>query len=117
MTEGITRGFIEENILKLTDEKHADSILYGTIKKVTDKPVTYTETQEGEFVQEYRITIYLDVEWYDVKNNKTILKRRFSGFSEYDPTGSTEVTREVAIQKALSDITEDIINSITTSGW
>ncbi len=117
VTEQIRMGFIQENILKVVNEENASSVLYGTILDVKDAPLVYTSSREtGESVEEYRITLQIEAEWYDKINAKAMFKKRFTGFSEYDPTGGSEESREKALTEAVDQITEDIINAILT-GW
>jgi len=116
VSEQIRLGFIQENILKVVDQDNASSILYGTILDVKDAPLVYTTSQTGEAVEEYRLTLQIEAEWYDQVNDKTMFKKRFTGFSEYDPTGASEKTREKALTEAVDQITEDIINAIL-AGW
>lgn len=112
VTDRIRLGFIKENVLKLVEEDNAQSVLFGTILAVKDNPLVYEESSAGEAVKEYRLTLQVEIEWYDKVYNKPFFKRQFTGYSEYDPTGSTEATRDAALQKAVEQITEDIINTI-----
>jgi len=112
VTDKIRMGFIKENLLKLVEEDNAQSVLYGTILAVKDSPLVYEESSSGEAVKEYRVTLQVEVEWVDKVYNKPFFKKQFTGYSEYDPTGASEATREVALQKAIAQITEDIINTI-----
>ncbi len=112
VTDKIRLGFIRENLLKLAEEEQAHSVLYGTIVSIQDRPLVYSETSHGEAVSEYRLTLRVEIEWYDKVNNKSIFKKQFTGYSEYDPTGATEKTREIALDHSIGQITEDIMNSI-----
>jgi len=116
VTDKIRLGFIKENILQLVEENNANSVLYGSILSIQDKPLVYSESEQGESVSEYRVTLRIEVEWFDKVNNQSMFKQQFTGFSEYDPTGATEETREVALTEAINQITEDIINKIL-AGW
>lgn len=113
VTDKIRIGFIKENILKLVEEDNAHSVLYGTIQSLQDKPLVYTE---DEAVKEYRLTLIVEIEWFDKINNQSIFKKQFTGYSEYDPTGATDRTRDTALSESISQVTEDVINSIL-SGW
>ena len=64
VTDNMVNEFTEENILRLVSEDQADSILRGKIVSVKDAPYTYTKQ---EAVTEYRFTITMDLEWFDVK--------------------------------------------------
>lgn len=116
VTDQIRVGFIRENILKLVEEDNAHSILYGAIQSIDDKPSVYRGDETGEAVTEYRLTIKIEAEWYDKVEDKTVFKKTFTAYSEYDPTGAGERTRDLALTEAIDRITEDIINQIL-SGW
>ena len=70
ITDGIQKKFNDEGILKLID-KNADSILKGSIKKITDGPYTFNKQ---ESVSEYRFKVDVYFEWYDNRNEKHYLK-------------------------------------------
>ncbi|MEE9190253.1 MAG: LPS assembly lipoprotein LptE [Candidatus Neomarinimicrobiota bacterium] len=133
ITDDLTDKFLEENILKIEDESEATSILRGTIVKVEDAPYTFSE---DEAVKEFRLKIYLDIEWYDVQNEIVLLKKQFSGWGAYGLTGDisndgvdndgdglidTEDNdefgepRSFATNIAVTKIAEDILNEILTS--
>ncbi|MBU4445514.1 hypothetical protein KJ656_10600 [bacterium] len=118
VTDQIRIGFIQENILKLAEEDNAHSILYGSILSIQDKPLVFKESESDkpEAVTEYRLTLKVEVEWFDKVENKAIFKKQFTGYSEYDPTGATDRTRELALEESVDQIIEDIINSIL-AGW
>ena len=63
VTDNLVNQFLETNILQLDEEDNADSILKGKIIRVKDAPYTYTKE---ESVTEYRFTITMDLEWFDV---------------------------------------------------
>ncbi len=52
VTENLLNKFNEENILRVTDEDQATSILRGTITRISDAPYTFTKE---EAVTEYRL--------------------------------------------------------------
>ena len=116
VTDQIRVGFIQENILRLAEEENTNSILYGVIQSIQDRPLVFKEGETGESVTEYRITLKIEVEWYDNVEAKSIFKKSFTGYSEYDPTGATDRTRDIALSEAVDNITEDIVNQIL-SGW
>ena len=76
------------------------------------RPQYVLDTEVGDAL----VTVKVEVEWFDKINNKPIFKKQFTGYSEYDPTGATDRDRETALEESISQITEDIINSIL-SGW
>jgi hypothetical protein len=133
ITDNLLDRFVEENILKIADESDANSILRGTIEKVEDAPYTFSRE---EAVSEFRLKIYLDIEWYDVVNDKVLLKKQFSGWGAYGLTGDISTDgvdndgdglidqddndefgepRSFATKIAVTKIAEDILNDILTS--
>ncbi len=132
ISDGIQSRFNDEGILKVIDD-NADSILRGTVKKVTDGPYTYNK---NESVSEYRYKIDVSIEWYDNKNEKTILKGNYSGWGAYGLSGdistdgidndgdnlidsedSNEIgsPRESALIISVRRLTEDIVNEINNT--
>ena len=132
ISDGIQEKFNDEGILKLVG-KNADSILRGTLKKVTDGPYTFNK---NESVSEYRYKIDVDIEWYDNKNDKILLKGNYSGWGSYGLSGDIGSDgidndndgkidsedddefgepRLFASKIAVKKIAEDIINDIMTT--
>ena len=114
ISEKVRDGFLKEKILDLVEMENAQSVLYCTIASIDDNPAVYSENETGESVDEYRVTIKLDVQWKDLVKDRDIFKQNISGYSEYDPNSTSE--REEAIQVAVEKITEDIIEKIL-SDW
>ena len=134
ITERITEKFNESGVLKLVDlSTDPSSILRGTINKIKDEPFTYNKQ---ESVSEYRYTIYVKIEWYDVVNDKNILQNTYSGFGAYGISGDIASDgidndrdgkiddddddefgepRTFATKVAISKISEDILNDIMTT--
>ena len=133
VTDNMVNKFTEENILRLDSENQADSILRGKIVRVKDAPYTYTKE---ETVTEYRFTITMDLEWFDVKENKVLLKKQYSGFGAYGLSGDISSDaidndgdglidsededefgdpREFATKVAVEKIAQDVLNEIMTS--
>ncbi len=86
---------------------------------------------EGEIVQYYvaptnatsqntaaqnRLTIAINVRFYDTKNPKEDLEQRFSFFFDFDASQSENLIRDQAIQVIYERITQDILNA-TLAKW
>ena len=133
VTDNLVNQFLETNILQLDEEDNADSILKGKIIRVKDAPYTYTKE---ESVTEYRFTITMDLEWYDIVKDKVIIKKQYSGFGAYglsgdigsdgidnDNDGKMDAEdddefgepRSFATKVAVRKIAEDILNDIMTT--
>ena len=131
VTDEVTNVFLEENILKISDQ--GDSILRGSIKKVEDKPYTYSEMEE---VLEYRYSVGISVEWFDVREEKVLVTKNYTNWGAYsltadvasdgidndgdgkvdsdDPDESGDA-RELAMKAAVTKISESIINDIVST--
>ena len=111
VTDALLENFISENILKISDRKNADSIIRGAIVRITDVPFTF---DENEIVQEYRVTIYLNLVWEDQVKNNELFDGKISGWGVY-PADSPE-ERDEGIEKAIERLITEITNQ-TLSGW
>ena len=131
VTDEVTNVFLEENILKISEK--GDSILRGSIKKVEDKPYTYSEMEE---VLEYRYSVGISVEWFDVREEKVLITKNYTNWGAYsltadvasdgidndgdgkvdsdDPDESGDA-RELAMKAAVTKISESIINDIVST--
>ncbi|MBH31642.1 MAG: hypothetical protein CMG71_06595 [Candidatus Marinimicrobia bacterium] len=131
VTDEVANVFLEENILRIRGK--GDSILWGTIKRVDDKPYTYSEREE---VLEYRYSVGISVEWFDVKEDKVLLSKNYTNWGAYsltadvasdgidndgdgkvdsdDPDESGDA-RQLAMRAAVIKISENIINDIVST--
>ena len=133
VTDNLLASFTEENILRLADENVADSILRGSIIRVEDRAQTFTG---NEVVTEYRLTIQMDLEWYDVKNDVALLHKDYSGWGAYGLSGDISSDgidndgdgvlddddddefgepRSYATRIAIEKIADEILNDIMTT--
>tara|TARA_B100000029_G_scaffold516419_1_gene629688 strand:+ start:2709 stop:3302 length:594 start_codon:yes stop_codon:yes gene_type:complete len=131
VTDEVTNVFLEENILKVKGQ--GDSILKGIIKKVDDQPYTYSESEE---VLEYRYSVGIQVEWFDVKEDKNLFTKNYTNWGAYSLTADvssdgidndgdgkvdsedpdeTGDARKLAMKAAVMKISENIINDIVST--
>jgi len=133
VTDNLLTEFTEENILRVTGEKIADSVLQGVILSVTDWPYTFSKE---EAVTVYRFTVTMKMDWLDVANDKVLLSKQYSGWGAYGLSGDISSDgvdndgdglidgedvdeigdpREFATRIAVEKIAEDVLNDILTS--
>ena len=133
ITDGILEQFNEAGILYVTNADMANSILKGTIKKVSEGPYTYSKQ---ESVSEYRYKIDVKIEWFDVQNQKNLFEGIYSAFGAYGLSGNIASDgidndndgriddedddefgepRGFATKVAVRKIAEDILNDIMTT--
>ena len=111
LTTNIANRFVQDNTLKVVNEKIADSILRGTITKYTREAYTY---DENENVKEYIVRIWVNASFEEKKNNKVIWKEdNVQGWGIYSAQDETE---DIGRQRALDKLAEDIVNK-TVKGW
>ena len=138
LEDQITDIMISENVLDLASADRADSQLDITITSVMDKPYTYSISDNSAYeqVDEWRITVKAQVTWYDLTRDEAFFEKQFSAYGAYgtgvdistdkidndndglvdgeddDEFGSP---RESALVFAIRNISEDIINEVTST--
>lgn len=122
LTEKIADRFVQDNSMKVVNEKIADSILRGTIVKYTRESHTF---DENENIKEYIVRIWVKVSFEEKKNKKVIWKEyNLLGWGIYcvkdcvDQSGNPkpEETEDDGKQRAIEKLAEDIVNK-TVKGW
>jgi len=133
ITDSIIEQFNQTGLLKIEDRANSNSVLIGTIKNISNGPYTYSK---NEAVSEYRYKIDVQIEWYDIKYDKNIIKSNYSGFGAYGMSGDIGSDgidndfdgkidnddddefgepRSFATKVAMKKIAEDILNDIMTT--
>jgi len=111
LTEKIAERFVQDNTLKVVNEKIADSILQGVITKYERKAHTF---DEQENIEEYIVRIWVKVWFEEKKNKKTIWKEdSLLGWGIYL---AQEETEDLGKERAIEKLAEDIVNK-TVKGW
>ena len=111
VTDALLDNFIKENILQIADKKNADSIIQGTITRVSDAPYTFDENED---VQEFRVSISIDIVWYDQIKNVDLFEGGIVGWGVYSASSPEE--RADGLDQAVERLVTEIINQ-TLSGW
>ncbi len=111
VTDSLLDDFIKENILQIADKKNADSIIQGTITRVSDTPYTFDENED---VQEFRVSISVDIIWYDQIKNVDLFEGGIIGWGVY--SASSPEDRADGLDQAVERLVTEIINQ-TLSGW
>lgn len=133
ITDSIIEQFNQTGLLKIEDQANSSSVIRGTIKNISNGPYTYSK---NESVSEYRYKIDVQIEWYDIKYDKNIIKSNYSGFGAYGISGDIGSDgidndldgkiddddddefgepRKFATKVAMRKIAEDILNDIMTT--
>lgn len=115
VTETIIQDLIDDNTLKVVGRDNADAVLEGRIVEFQNRPFSYNNDLNAE---EYRVSVRVVVSLFNRKTNATIWKdRNMVGTSEYFVEQvENGNTFEQAVDEALNQITERILN-LTTQAW
>ena len=114
MTQELTNLFINDNSLGVADRKDADSILEGSIVRVTDAA---SVVGEGESVSSRRVTVEAKFLYKDMKLRKNVWEKSFSNWGDYETTGGDIFQQQQnGIREAIRKISEDVLLQ-TVSGW
>lgn len=111
-TNKLIDQFRQDNSLSVTDKTHADSSIEGTIVSLVDEPYVVVQ---GESVTKRKVTISVKAAYLDKKLNKQVWEKQLSNWGTYEASGGPS-ERALAIDAAISKLTEDILNE-TVSSW
>jgi len=138
LNEKLLELMLLENILDIVTFENADSKIDIMIKSITDKPNVYSieENSQYEVVNEWKISINVQITWYDLINNKNILDKTINEWVTYslgidisqdnldndldgliDEEDSDEygTPREGSLRIILDKISNRILNELTST--
>jgi len=111
LTEKIADRFVQDNTLKVVNERSADSILRGTITNYTRETHTFDEQENPK---EYIARIWVKVSFEEKKDKKIVWKEdNLLGWGIYSAQDETE---DMGKERAIEKLAEDIVNK-TVKGW
>lgn len=120
MTDMLISKMQLENLLPLSDESVALSIIYTTITRVNDNVYSY---DESDVVKEYKLSISIDFSWYDTINEVDIMKTPLSDYEIYysDSYNNTlspndQISRETALELLMDKMADKVLTELT-SQW
>ncbi len=105
--------FIKDNTLEYAEKVYADGMLTCTIKNIKDEALV---VQAGEQVSKRKITITVDVDFQNLKKQKSIWRKDFSNWGEYDSQSGGFSARDSGLSSAVDKITDDILLDVI-SNW
>ena len=105
--------FIKDNTLEYAEKVNADGILTCVITSIKDEALV---VQAGEQVSKRKITITVNVDFSNIKKQKSIWKKDFSNWGEYDSQSGGFSARDNGLNSAVDKITDDILLDVI-SNW
>ena len=85
LNDKLLKLMLLENILDIVSFENADSKLDIKIKSIVDKPNVYSidSSSQYEVVNEWKISLNVQITWYDLKNNKNLLDKSINEWATY----------------------------------
>ena len=118
LTDVLISQIQQDNTLKIADEDAADAVLRGALVRVEDVPYTYDGEGEAQnfSVGEYKLTLHVNIEYYDQTKDEIIWSENFGGWGTYDHVTGAPDERAEGFDEAIKKLAEDILNQMV-SGW
>lgn len=114
LTDLLVDRFVNQTRLSLTtNEADADALLDVRIQRYTNEPTT---VRGDERASVNRISLNVQVEYVDQVNDESFVSRSFTTNSDYDPVEEGIEGEEDAVQRAISNLADDIFTE-ATSNW
>jgi hypothetical protein len=111
LTEKVAEMFVQDNTLKVVNERTADSILRGVVTNYTRENYTFDEQENPK---EYIARIWVRVSFEEKKDKKVVWKEdNLLGWGIYSAQDETE---DMGKERAIEKLAEDIVNK-TVKGW
>jgi hypothetical protein len=115
MTRLLIDRFVGQTRLQLeTTPEEADALLTGRIDRITVEPVAVAG---GDVATQNRITVTMNVRYFDQAEDREVFQRSFTGTANYDAAAAGDRDVEIAaILRALQNVADDIFTA-ATSNW
>ena len=113
LSERTTYGFAEDGRLRVVDEESAEAVLGLQLRRIVDRPFTYTAAEQTE---QYRIQLTVTAALSRSSDQSMLLELDdLSGWGTYDAELPDEDGRDPAIEAALDMIVEEIVDRMTAT--
>ena len=114
LTDLLTEQFVGRTSLSLNNnETDADAVLSTRIVQYTNQP---TGVSGDERATQNRVSIEVDVRYYDQVTDSTMVQQTFTGTANYNPVQAGLGGEQQAAELAVERVAEDIFTS-ATSDW
>jgi len=112
-TNALLDEFSKGKKVEVVGESLADAVVKGVITSFDNSPISF---KSGDVIQEYRVTVGLEVSLIERADESVIWKdKNISYFSEYknDPDAAiAEANRDAAIKKIAGDVARQLYSNI-----
>lgn len=112
-TNALLDEFVKGKKVAVVEESGADAVVKGVITGFETTPISF---KGGDIIQEYRVTVTLEVSLIKKSDESVIWRdKNVSYFTEYknDPdVAISEANRDTAIKKIASDVARQLYSNI-----
>ena len=116
ITNAVILRFVQDNHLKVVDEKSANSVIRGKVTQFKDAVFGFTNQATSN---EYRVTIAVEVTFKDMVKNRELWSGEIVKTANYyvvDVPGQKAQTELDGRQEAINKISDEIL-SRSVEGW
>ena len=113
LTTLLKTKFINDATLEYTEKTQADGMVECYVKTVTDEALVVSGNEQ---VSRRKVTIVVSVDFVNLKKQKSIWKKDFSNWGEYDSSTGGFSQRDEGVKSAEDKITDDILLDVI-SNW
>jgi hypothetical protein len=113
MTILLKSKFINDNTLEYAEKTNADGMLDCIIKSVKDEVQVVSGNEQ---VSRRKVTIVVAVDFSNLQKKKTVWKKDFSNWGEYDSSTGGFSKRDEGVKSAIDKLTDDILIDVI-SNW
>lgn len=117
ITDAVIQKFVEDNHLKVVDERSAASVLRGVVREYRNSVFGISD---GVRAEEYRVSIGVSVVYKDVVKNREVWADesliRTANYYVQNVPGQTAQTELDGRKQAIAKIADEIL-SRTVQGW
>jgi len=114
LTKAVIDRFLLDGNLKIASEKEANIIMNGNLIDFRREPLRY---DANDNIEEYRITITVNLELEDAKTGNALWKENgFTGETTYTTSGALAKGENAAVRDAISDLARRIVER-TIEAW
>ena len=113
LTNAIRNRFIFDGTLKVVSTPTADTVLEAKLVDYRRDALRYSE---GDDIQEYRLSVVLDVTVYRVKDRKVLWRGGTAGDTSFFLSGAHALSEDEAVVKAVEDVAQRVVEK-TVELW
>ncbi|MDD3089916.1 MAG: LptE family protein [Candidatus Omnitrophica bacterium] len=114
ITRAVIDGFIYDRRLDIKSESKARMVLESSLTDFRLYPLSYNR---GGSVEEFRVEIVINMKLIDKADDKVLWEENgFMGQSDYKLSGPNAMTEAQAIQKAVDDLAQRVVER-TVENW